>query len=90
MEKEITLRVLVIPDGDAWYGQGVEIDYAAQGRDHQELLKNFTEGLTATIKQNVKNFGDFADRPLASADAMTYLREATELWTLKVNIPESV
>jgi hypothetical protein len=51
------IRVVIIPDEDAWFAQGLEIDYGAQGASIEEAQANFQAGLTATIEQHLKMFG---------------------------------
>lgn len=51
------LRVVVIPDGKFWFAQGLEIDYAAQGKSLEEVKQNFQEGLTGSVHENLKRFG---------------------------------
>jgi hypothetical protein len=47
------LHVLIVPDGNFWFAQGIEIDYAAQGSTIDEAKKNFEDGLVLTIEQNL-------------------------------------
>jgi hypothetical protein len=48
------IRVFLVPDGNAWFAQGLEIDYAAQGSSASEAKKHFEIGLSATIEQHLK------------------------------------
>lgn len=52
------IRVVIVPDGDAFFAQGLEIDHAAQGSSIEEVKKNFEKSLTATIEQHLKIHGD--------------------------------
>jgi len=52
------IRVIIIPDGAAYFAQGLEIDYAAQGSTVKETKKNFEVGLEATIQQHLKIYGN--------------------------------
>lgn len=52
------IRVIIIPDGAAYFAQGLEIDYAAQGSTVEEVKKNFEVGLEATIQQHLKIYGN--------------------------------
>jgi hypothetical protein len=52
------IRVIIIPDGAAYFAQGLEIDYAAQGSTVDEVKKNFEVGLEATIQQHLKIYGN--------------------------------
>jgi hypothetical protein len=60
------LRVVLVPEGNAWFAQGLEIDYAAQGKTVEEAKANFEKGLTKTIDQHLKMFGTL-DKVLKSA-----------------------
>lgn len=51
------LRVVIIPDGDYWFSQGLEIDYAAQGDTIKNAQENFQNGLAATIHEHLKIHG---------------------------------
>jgi hypothetical protein len=48
------LRVIICPDEDGWFAQGLEIDYAASGATIDEAKKNFEIGLRGTIGLNIK------------------------------------
>jgi len=52
------IRVVIVPDGSAFFAQGLEIDYAAQGATVAEVKKNFEVGLEATIEQHLKIYGN--------------------------------
>jgi len=52
------LSVLIVPDGDFWFAQGIEINYGAQGDSAEDAKKNFQEGLVATINQHLKIYGN--------------------------------
>jgi len=51
------LRVVLVPDGDFWFAQGLEIDYAVQGASEKDAKKKFETGLEATIEQHLKIHG---------------------------------
>jgi hypothetical protein len=51
------IRVIIVPDGDAWFAQGVDIDYAAQGESIDAAKNNFENGLRATIDQHLNVYG---------------------------------
>jgi hypothetical protein len=51
------LRVVLVPDGDVWFAQGLEIDYAVQGASEEEVKKNFEYGLEATVEAHLKIHG---------------------------------
>jgi hypothetical protein len=52
------LRVLIVPDGEFWYAQGLEIDYGAQGDTKEEAKINFQAGLYATIALQLTTNGN--------------------------------
>jgi predicted RNase H-like HicB family nuclease len=52
------LHVYIVPDGDGWFAQGIEIDYAVQGDSVEEAKKNFEEGLEGTIDIHLKMDGN--------------------------------
>lgn len=52
------IRVAIVPDGAAFFAQGLEIDYAAQGSTVEEVKQNFEVGLEATIQQHLKIYGN--------------------------------
>ncbi len=51
------LRVVIIPDGDFWFAQGLEIDYAVQGSSEEDVKKNFEYGLEATVEAHLRIHG---------------------------------
>lgn len=51
------LSVLIVPDGDFWFAQGLEINYGAQGDSIKDAQNNFQEGLMATLCQHLKMHG---------------------------------
>lgn len=52
------LRVLIVPDEQFWFAQGLEINYGAQGDSPQDAQTNFQEGLIATIQAHLETYGD--------------------------------
>jgi hypothetical protein len=52
------LRVMIVPDGDFWFAQGMEIDYAAQGSSLADVKKKFEAGLRATIHEHLRIYGN--------------------------------
>lgn len=52
------LRVLLCKDGGGWFAQGLEIDYASCGDTLDEAKSNFEAGLTATIHEHLRVFGN--------------------------------
>lgn len=82
------LRVLITQEGPWWFAQGLEIDYAAQGKSLEEVKEKFARGLCATAHAYILEFGGIdkflrpapADilRALASASAKGILRLSTE------------
>jgi len=57
------LTVIVIPDGDLWYAQSKEWEYACSGEDTIQLRANFRRGLELTVAQQLKNFGRLTFEP---------------------------
>ena len=53
----IPLRVFVLKDGDAWFAQGVDVDYFANGVTKREVENNFKDGLVSYIKLRLEKFG---------------------------------
>ncbi len=51
------LHVMLLKDGDSWFAQGIEIDYAASGESLSEAKKNFEDGLAMTIKLHIAKHG---------------------------------
>ncbi len=52
------IRVLLIPEGEGWFAQGLEIDYAAQGEDLESVKTEFEAGLEATVQEHLRIKGD--------------------------------
>lgn len=51
------LRVVIVPDGNFWFAQGLEIDYAVQGTSEEDAKKKFEYGLEATVNQHLMIHG---------------------------------
>jgi hypothetical protein len=51
------LRVVIVPDGNFWFAQGLEIDYAVQGSSEQDAKKKFEYGLEATVEAHLMVHG---------------------------------
>ena len=51
------LRVVLVPDENFWFAQGLEIDYAAQGDSLEDAQENFQDGLSATIHEHLRVYG---------------------------------
>jgi hypothetical protein len=51
------IRVIIVPDGSAFFAQGLEIDFVSQGSTVEQAKKNFEIGLQATIEQHIKIYG---------------------------------
>jgi hypothetical protein len=51
------LRVVIVEDEGSWFAQGLEIDYAAQGKTLAQVKKAFENGLAATIHENLRVHG---------------------------------
>jgi len=50
-----SLRVLIVPDGTAWFAHGLEVDYAVQGDSIEQAIEYFEEGLRETIALRVSS-----------------------------------
>lgn len=53
----LDLKVMVTREDGFWFAQGLQIDYAAQGRSWLEVRKAFEDGFTATIDLHLKKYG---------------------------------
>jgi hypothetical protein len=71
-----SLSVLIVPDEEFWFAQGLEINYGAQGDTPEEARINFQDGLVATIRQHLRMHGDIT-RILTFAPDET-LKEAAQ------------
>lgn len=54
----VPLRVFVIWDETAWFAQGVDIDYFANGETKKEVEVNFKNGLVSLFKLHLAKFGN--------------------------------
>jgi hypothetical protein len=52
------IRVLLLPDGDGWFAQGLEIDYGAQGDTIEDAKTQFEHGLEATVEEHLRVNGN--------------------------------
>lgn len=52
------LRVAILPEGNFWIAQGLEIDYVAQGTSIEDVKTQFDDGLACTIHQHLQIFGN--------------------------------
>ena len=43
------LNLIIVPDGSAFFAQGVDLDYAAQGDTVEEAKKHFALGFRKTL-----------------------------------------
>jgi len=50
------LRVVVCVDDGIWFAQGLEIDYASQGKSLAEVQRNFEHGLRSTVGLHLQAF----------------------------------
>jgi hypothetical protein len=46
--------VLITKHEDGWVAQGLEIDYAIDGSSVEDVKKRFEQGLTLTVKANLR------------------------------------
>jgi len=70
------LSVLIVPDEDRWFAQGLEINYGAQGDTIEEAQEHFQRGLLLTIKQHLRIYGN-VERILQFASS-EILKEAAQ------------
>lgn len=72
------LRVMLLKDGNNWFAQGLEIDYAAAGADLDDVKNRFAEGLAMTIGEHLIMHGTIEKllKP-APEDAWKEFYEAT-------------
>jgi hypothetical protein len=54
------LKVFIMKDGDSWFAQGLDIDYASQGASVDDAKKNFEDGLAGTIHQHLKAYNNLS------------------------------
>lgn len=53
------LRVMIVQEApNAWYAQGIEIDYIAQGESLEAAKKSFERGLELTITEHLRAYGN--------------------------------
>ena len=52
------LRVVLTDKGSHWVAQGVEIDYAAVGKNIDDVKNRFENGLKLTLRENFKVHGN--------------------------------
>lgn len=52
-----SLRVVIVQDGEQWFAQGLELDYAAAGVSQEDVKSRFEDGLAATIREHLKVYG---------------------------------
>lgn len=52
-----SLKVLLTKDGNSWFAQGLEIDYASFGKSVEDAKINFEKGLKSTIAEYLKLHG---------------------------------
>jgi len=52
------MKVIICHDDGAWFAQGVDIDYAANGTSLANVKQNFEVGLAGTIDLHIKLYGN--------------------------------
>lgn len=52
------LSVVISNHEGIWFAQGMEIDYAAQGDSFEGVKKAFEKGLTASVQEHLRIFGN--------------------------------
>jgi hypothetical protein len=50
----LDLRVMLVADGQFWFAQGMDVDYAAQGSTMEEARANFVHGLQLTAREHMR------------------------------------
>jgi len=65
------LRVIMCEEKGIWFAQGLEIDYASNGKSLSEVKKNFEHGLSSTIRLHLQAF-DSIEKLLVPAPADTW------------------
>ena len=51
------LHVVIVPDGNHWFAQGLEIDYGTAGESLEAAKEKFQSGLAATVHEHLKVYG---------------------------------
>lgn len=72
------LKVVVVPDEDAFFAQGFDVDYFASGATREEAEENFRLGLEKMVAVHLKKFGNL-DRlvPASVKVRAEYIKYAT-------------
>lgn len=52
-----SLRVYIVLDGEGYFAQGLEVDYAAEGSTIADVQQRFELGLQATLAEFTKRHG---------------------------------
>lgn len=50
------IKVIVCEDDGIWFAQGLDIDYAAEGKSLKNVQENFQKGLAATVGLHLQAF----------------------------------
>ena len=53
----LNLKVILIQEAGSWFAQGLEIDYAAEGKTLEEVKAAFEKGFCGTIYENLRVYG---------------------------------
>jgi hypothetical protein len=80
------LNVLVTQDGDWWFAQGLEIEYAAQGKSLEEVAENFGQGLATTAHAYLEEFGSIEKMLRPSPEVLRELSNASRKKMLKLSV----
>lgn len=51
------IDVRVERDGNYWFAEGIDYDYASQGDTYREAIDNFQAGLQATVLHRIERHG---------------------------------
>ncbi len=83
------LNIAIVPDGEFWYAQALEVDCAAQGSDPADALANLKTGLSGTIKLNLEKFGslDFLTSRQCPEHAWRELLCEKDCSAMRISVP---
>ena len=68
-DRNLTLRAIVVQDGDLWAAQCLEYDIGAQGRTLEESIERLSFAIRAECAESVERSGtEFAGIPAAPGE----------------------
>src|SRR3989442_5194712 len=93
------LRVVITQRDDCWFAQGLEIDYAAEGNDLDDVRRAFEYGLATTIATNLREFGSIehmlrpapekAWRPVKAGAVRRYSQMSAHIFPFRIEFLEA-